>query len=335
MSSSGTTPPPGFFGTGTTPPGTFGTGTTPPGTFGTGTTPPGTFGTGTTPPGTITTPLNTMAPVDWSNYTPNPGAIDTAGLMAVLSKYLVNSPLIHNNDGDFNHVDDQIDTINAQLSSISNSLSGNNTSANILSQQDNVKTILETEMDRLNHKQQGVESAMSTQKRMLMMNDSYIKRQKVYTQIMVVISIGLVVLIICRVLSGYFEDDENSNVLLSMISILVIVFVIIYCVWTFVLMWRRDPIYFDQLKYIPDDIPAKLLNENSLGVGQEISSSVSSNFLNDKYCIGSSCCSMSNGTVWDETTNSCKKQEGFTQTNLQPFDADEYANYQKVPQKKI
>ena len=303
-----------------------------------------------------------MAPAGWSSYTPNPGAIDTAGLMSILSKYLVNSPLIHNNDGDFNHVDDQIDTINAQLNSISNSLSENNTSTNILTQQDNVKTILDTEMDRLNHKQQGVESAMSTQKRMLMMNDSYIKRQKVYTQIMVVISIGLVVLIICRVLSGYNEDDENTNVLLSMISILVIVFVIIYCCWTFILMWRRDPIYFDQLKYIPDDIPAKAIQDNTLGVGQEVSSSATSSFINDKFCIGSSCCSMSNGTVWDKTTNSCKKREGFglgtttitainttmpiqgcnlrfptatlrpsMESNLQPFDADEYVNYQKVP----
>ena len=311
--------------------------------------------TGPTPTSMMTTspPFNTMAPVDWSNYTPNPGAIDATGLMDVLSKYLVNSPLIHDNAGDFNHVDDQIDTINAQLNSISNTLSNNNTSTNVLSQQDNVKTILDTEMNRLNTKQQGVDSAMSTQKRMLMMNDSYIKRQKIYTRIMIVISIGLVVLIVCRVLSSYNEDDENTNVLLSMVSILVIVFIIIYCCWAFVMLWRRDPIYFDQLKFIPDNLPAKIVQDNSLGVGQEISAVATSRFTNDNYCIGSSCCSAASGTVWDDATNSCKKQEGFVDTvgpnrniqgchlrfptatlraalpntNSQPFDADEYANY--------
>jgi hypothetical protein len=123
------------------------------------------------------------------------------------------------------------------------------------------------------------------------------------------------------------------------------------------MLWRRDPIYFDQLKYIPDDIPAKVVQDNSLGVGQEISATATSRFTNDNYCIGASCCSAASGTTWDETTNSCKKKEGFgnnsgssgpiqgcnlrfptatlrasqdNRTQSRPFDADEYANYTPV-----
>ena len=58
---------------------------------------------------------------------------------------------------------------------------------------------------------------------------------------------------------------KHQCVALHVLSILVIVCVIIYCVWIFVLMWRRDSIYFDQLKYLPDGVLVKPERKNSLG----------------------------------------------------------------------
>lgn len=277
---------------------------------------------------TSVTSMPTYVPLD-GPITPNPVAMDPSTLMNVLSNYLVNSPLIHNNIGDYNHVDDQIDNINQQLSSINNALD-NQTTGSILSHQDSVATIVNTEMNRLNSKQQSIDSAMATQKRMLQMNDSYLKRQQVYMRIMIAIVIALVILIVCKVLSGYFGDDSGINVLLSIVSILVIVFVVIYCGWALVMMWRRDPIYYDQLHYIPDNQPATLTGNTGLTVGQIVSAGAVGAAASTYSCIGSACCSPNQGTVWDPSMNACIK-EGFAQGpgSIPTYDADTrvYAHY--------
>jgi len=305
-------------------------------------TPGATMTPGVTTPGATKTPAATPSYVPLSMYngyvTPNPNAMDAAGLMNVLNHYLVNSPLIHNNIGDYNNVDQQIDTINTQLNSISNVLD-TNSAANILAQQDNVNHIVNSEMQRLNSKQQSIDSAMTTQRRMLQMNDSYLKRQRVYMRITVAIVIALVVLILCKVLSGYSDDEGNTDVILSMISILVIVAVVIYCGWALVMLWRRDPMYYDQLHYIPDEAPISLQGNTGLQVGQIVSAAGAAN-PNLNACIGSGCCSAAQGTVWDPYNNACVKESFVPKSmavvppslqvvapngaNTTPYDADNH-----------
>ena len=215
-------------------------------------------------------------------------AIDTTSLMGVLNNYLVKSPLLTNPDGDYSNVVSQIDTINTGLSGLNNALSVD-VAGNILSQQDNVNKIVNTEMNRLNQKEQTIDSALTTQKRMLVMNDGYVKRQKVYIRIMVAIVVGLVFLLMCKFLSSYLGEDENTDVLISMVSILVIVAVVIYCGWSYVMMLRRDPIYFDQIHYVPENKPISLTGNNQLQmvgiIGKSIRGTLSSDLDNMKICI--------------------------------------------------
>jgi predicted PurR-regulated permease PerM len=240
--------------------------------------------------------------------------------MGILNNYLIKSPLLNNPDGDYNNVISQIDNINSGLGGMNNSMN-TDIAGNILSQQGNVNTIVDTEMNRLNQKQQSIDSALTTQKRMLLMNDSYLKRQKVYLRIMVAIVIGLVILLLCKFLSAYFGDDENTNVLIAMVSILVIVAVIIYCGWAYVMMLRRDPIYFDQLHYLPDNKPITLTGKNDV----QLISAPNTNVINT--CIGSACCSQMSGTVWDISTNACIK-EGFASVKrTRPYEQNEMDNY--------
>ena len=262
----------------------------------------------------ITNPASTTTP------TPNLNTIDTTSLMGVLNNYLIKSPLLNNPDGDYSNVISQIDNINSGLGGMNKSMN-TDIAGNILSQQGNVNTIVDTEMNRLNQKQQSIDSALTTQKRMLLMNDSYLKRQKVYLRIMVAIVIGLVILLLCKFLSAYLGDDENANVLITMVCILVIVAVIVYCGWSYVLMLRRDPIYFDQLHYLPDNKPITLTGNNDV----QLISAPNTNITNT--CIGAACCSNKSGTVWDTTSNACIK-EGFTSVKrTRPYEQNEMENY--------
>ena len=262
----------------------------------------------------ITNPVSTNTP------TPNPNTIDTTSLMGILNNYLIKSPLLNNPDGDYSNVISQIDNINSGLGGMNNSMN-TDIAGNILSQQGNVNTIVDTEMNRLNQKQQSIDSALTTQKRMLLMNDSYLKRQKVYLRIMVAIVIGLVILLLCKFLSAYLGDDENANVLITMVSILVIVGVVIYCGWAYVMMLRRDPIYFDQLHYLPDNKPITLTGNNDV----QLISAPNTNVTNT--CIGAACCSNMSGTVWDTSSNVCIK-EGFTSVKrTRPYEQNEMENY--------
>ena len=262
----------------------------------------------------ITNPVTTNTP------TPNPNTIDTTSLMGILNNYLIKSPLLNNPDGDYSNVISQIDNINSGLGGMNKSMN-TDIAGNILSQQGNVNTIVDTEMNRLNQKQQSIDSALTTQKRMLLMNDGYLKRQKVYLRIMVAIVIGLVILLLCKFLSAYLGDDENANVLITMVSILVIVAVVIYCGWSYVMMLRRDPIYFDQLHYLPDNKPITLTGKNDV----QLISAPNTNITNT--CIGAACCSHTSGTVWDISSNACIK-EGFTSVKrTRPYEQNEMENY--------
>jgi len=274
----------------------------------------------------------TNIPTVYITNTPlsNAPAIDTTSLMGILNNYLVKSPLLTNPDGDYSNVDTQIDTINKGLNGLNNAMSVD-VAGNILSQQGNVNTIINTEMNRLNQKEQTIDSALTTQKRMLVMNDGYLKRQKVYIRIMVAIVVGLVILLMCKFLSSYLGEDENTDVFISMVSILVIVAVVIYCGWSYIMMLRRDPIYFDQLHYVPENKPISLTGNNQLQMGQQISEQVTNT---QNQCIGPACCTGVNKTKWDSSFNACVA-EGFdskqsSMTKIKPFEDNEINYYSNI-----
>ena len=246
-------------------------------------------------------PVNMMSVSDVGE----PGAF-----LSSLQSYLVNSPLLHANNGDNDHVAEDIEQINTSMNSVATALTNNN-SANVLSQQKGIQTIVDQEIDRLNKKKQSIEGAMTTQKRMMILNDSFLKRQRMFSKIAVAIVIGVSLIFLFRYFSINNPDLEG---LANVISIFVIVSVFIYCMWVYWAILRRDPVYFDQLYYIPGNVTpapptssdaaysppnavknAQLINRNTNGEGQ---------------CVGSNCCSLANGTVWDSASNACVTKKG-------------------------
>lgn len=243
-----------------------------------------------------TNPVNTNTPV-------NSVSVDSIGdpgsFLSSLQSYLVNSPLLQSNNGDNDNVVEQIQEINGAMNNIAAAISTNN-SANILSQQMGMQTIIDQEMHRLNQKQQSIEGAMTTQERMMILNDSFLKRQKMFSRIALAVVIGMSLIFIFRYFSINNPDLEG---LANVLSIFVIVTVFIYSMWTYVAILRRDPIYFDQLSYVPDKntpAPTSSVVYSSGYGGTGLSQSI-----NPSECVGADCCSVEKGTVWDNTLNSC------------------------------
>lgn len=265
-----------------------------------------------------TTPVNTSVPTNVvpTNVVPTDAVPtisvnsigDPGSFLSSLQGYLVNSPLLKSNNGDNDNVVDQIQEINNSMNNIANAISSNN-SANVLSQQMGMQTIIDQEMKRLNQKKQNIESAMTTQERMMILNDSFLKRQKMFSRIALAVVIGMSLIFIFRYFSINNPDLES---LANVLSIFVIVTVFIYSMWTYIAILRRDPIYFDQLSYIPDKNTPGPTSSVMYSSGYGGSGLVQS--LTPKECVGSDCCSVEKGTIWDSTTNSCIANSNATRT---------------------
>ena len=295
-----------------------------------------------------TTPIvftTTATPIAMSSIVSPSNVGNPGDFLNSIQYYLVNSPLLNTANGDNDDVAMQIDNINANLNNIANSLTTNN-SADVLSQQSEIQVIVNKEMDRLQQKKQSIENATTTQQRMMILNDSFLKRQRMYSQIAIAIMIGVSVILIIRYFSIQYPELEN---LANVLSIFIIVCVFIYCMWLMIAIMRRDPIYFDQLAYIPDKLtPAPQSNYAYAppGVQAELLSRTT-NFTSS--CTGPDCCSFANGTVWDSSNNICvpnippivyqssQKSSNLNTTTrpsvkkepFQPSSANEYSNYGK------
>ena len=275
----------------------------------------------TTPPvvaSTVVAPAS-VVPSNQVSY------VDVAGLMGVLQNYLVTSPLIKNTNGDVLSTSQELNNINTNLDQISTAL-GNNTSGNILSQQTGVDGIVTNEINRLNDKKQTIDSAITTQKRMVQMNDSYIKRQRDYTKILVAISVGIVLMIF----AAYFSyTSESLRPLATIFDIVIIVAVFIYCFWTYYNMSARDNVYYDQLYVYGNPSPPQYYDEATMNVASKDASG--------NTCTGPACCSAVAGTTWDASGNVCTKKEGFLNQQVRPladralpFSPSEEDDYQRI-----
>jgi hypothetical protein len=243
-----------------------------------------------------TRPSVTIAPTQTSY-------VDVAGLMSILQNYLVNSPLVKNTNGDQIDTSIELSNINHNLNQISTAMSSN-TSGNVLAQQSGVDSIVNNEMNRLNNKKQTIDSALSTQQRMMQMNDSYTKRQKEYTKMLVVVVVGIVVMIFMSYISVAFPE---WSALATIVDILIIVSVFIFCFWTYYYLISRDPIYYDQLNIQQAPFPAT--NNGASGTVASSSSPHAMNAMDSSgTCVGPSCCSIADNTIWDSSHNVCVKE---------------------------
>lgn len=195
----------------------------------------------------------------------------------------------------------QIATTNSNLKNtitdLSNSIGLQN---NVLTQQENVQRILDRESERLDYKQNSMDTVITGQKRLSELNRSYTEKYKAYNRILFYVFIFIILFIIILFLSYYIPEGITM-----ILYIIIIVVFIIYLFWAYYDIWKRDPLNFDKL----GSQSGLLLNKGQAAssssrydsIFNDLQTTVSLGNLG--YCVGKDCCST--GTYFDVSSSTC------------------------------
>jgi hypothetical protein len=207
-----------------------------------------------------------------------------------------------------------ISTVNKDLSNVLTNLSSTTTGQyNVLTQQENVKRILDRENARLTQKKTSMDTIINGQQRLSALNYSYTERYKAYNRIILWTIVFFAIMALTIVLSYYLPE--------GVITILYIVFISVYIIYLFWASWdisRRDSLNFEKLGS----------QGGLLSKGQAASSATRYNSAYDDlqslalsslgYCTGKTCCST--GTYYDVSSGTCLVGEDNSGTNIYGID---------------
>lgn len=165
----------------------------------------------------------------------------------------------------------------------------------ILSHQAEINRILNDERKRLEEQQKQQSTELSTEARLIKLNENRRKRnlQWIYIVCIWIIAFSSVLLVIF--LCSFLPSWLPCNILISII----LGFAGIMTVYLYLDMNNKDPNDFDKLDLAPPDISfnSQFISKSNLD-------------LSFNTCIGKDCCSSIAGTVWDSGNAVCIR-EGF------------------------
>jgi len=215
------------------------------------------------------------------------------------------------NDYTGNPHDIDLSTLKTELNSKDGKVSA------VLTKQKQVNNILQSEINRLNQKKTQLDNAQKGQMRVLMMNESYRKRQAEYIKLIIAVVFVFALVIIMRYMRAYFNVLPDT--VYTLLHILLFSSVIIYSFVTYININSRETTNFDRL-----DMPApniehtkdtKIRNKAAIAGGNLLGVS------NSNLCKGAACCTAdatewnlkaqkcvdkcTTGNTWDAVANAC------------------------------
>jgi len=170
----------------------------------------------------------------------------------------------------------------------------------VLTKQKQVNNILQSEINRLNVKKTQLDDAQKGQMRVLMMNESYRKRQAEYTKLIIAVVFVFALVIVMRYMRVFF--NVLPDIVYTLLHILLFASVTIYSMITYVNVNSREKINFDRL-----DLPAPKIESTKDFDERNTAAKMAGDLLgvsNSNLCKGAACCT-ANATEWDETTGKC------------------------------
>lgn len=193
-----------------------------------------------------------------------------------------------------------------------------------------MSNVLMFETDRLNQKKQSIDTALSGQKRIISLNDSYRQRYSAYTDIIITAVITLTVIIAISIIGNLLSFLPSFIFdLLSIVTFLVGFFI---CYNTYLDINKRSNMNFNELKLDPPSMPTAGENQASQANAASLGDLLGSVDLN--LCKGSICCDNIT-TVWDSKNTKCvaiKNVAGFTTMefsydSMNPASPNEFEQY--------
>ena len=271
---------------------------------------------------------------------------DLNGLVALQKEYL---KILENKENDPT-LTTKITQLQTELESAYASLETANVSSNnVLTHQEDVSDIVNTEKDRLLLKKQSIDNALVGKKRAIELNDSYQKKQAEYNKIKYAWVIALAVSVILVISKKKFVFLPSF--MFDLFTILVLFGASIYTISILIEVSRREKINFNKLD-LPD--PAARTAAELQSAAKAASKEEGGDLLggmNLYGCVGSYCCSP--GTKLENDISKCVHDDEYeananqntftTMTNTQHINkrrininnvkenyANEYDNYSKV-----
>jgi len=171
--------------------------------------------------------------------------------------------------------------------------------------------IIKNENDRLIKKKQSVDNVLTSKERMIQLNTNYIERKAQYQKMLIAVIIGLAVCIAVYIINKFIVIPD---VIFSLILIITIVGIAIYCFSIYIIIVNRDPMDFNKINKPP---PATL-TPIEITKAKEANLAGSSNGSADLLgiltgaCSGSECCSKT--SKWDVDTQLCISSTDTFQT---------------------
>ena len=284
---------------------------------------------------------------------------DLNGLVALQKEYL---KILENKSVD-SVISGEVEKLQEELELAYNNLEEQKLSSNnVLTHQEDVADIVDTEKDRLLLKKQSIDNALVGKKRAIELNDSYQKKQAEYNKIKYAWVMALAVSVILVISKKNFVFLPSF--MFDLFTILVLFGASIYTISILIEVSRREKTNFNKLD-LPD--PAARTAAELQAAAKAASKEEGGDLLggmNLYGCVGSYCCSpgtkwendiskcvhdeeyCSPGTKWDSDTSKCIVDEPDTFTtitntqhinkrrininNVKENYANEYDNYSKV-----
>lgn len=236
----------------------------------------------------------------------NNGYFDLSTIFNVQQNQVVDLSNSYPNVDNASNIVVQVKDLQNRLSALSDEYDGANTASSaVLTQQNQMKSIVNTEYQRLLEKQALIDEAQQEQERKAFLNTTYRKKYAQYSKMTIVFSVTLLVVIGLIIASRTFTVFPQS--VYSFLTACVIAGGIIYIIVLYADLSARDNIDYDEIVIPPPKIDG---SGNLVGA-----SSTSKNNIWDAFnkCKGSECCSP--GTKWDENLKLCVPELGGKSTS--------------------
>lgn len=170
----------------------------------------------------------------------------------------------------------------------------------VLTKQKQVNNILQSELNRLNMKKVQLDNAQKGQMRVLMMNESYRKRQAEYMKLIIAVVFVFALVIVMRYMRVFF--NVLPDIVYTSLHILLFAIVIIYAMIIYVNVNSREKINFDRLH-----LPGPKIVSTAELANRDTAAKLAGDLLgisDSNLCKGAACCT-DGVTKWDETTRKC------------------------------
>lgn len=224
-------------------------------------------------------------------------SFDLSGLLHLQRNYVLDVSAISTSlDGSLGSI---INGVQTKLTGIHTDYSSANISNKDLNNNVNqVSGILEKEKQFLNDKSNELNSELSSQQRLIELNDSQRKKQSYYNYIILVIVITLILFIILINIRNVFPFIPEF--LISLLLILIITLSVGYISILFYNSTLRDHMDFDKI-----DLPPPATEEKKMGSDGKDSTNLLKSIMNSNDCVGEECCLGSNKLSWNPYINKC------------------------------